>query len=332
MRTRPIWLLPLALAALCVPARAQAPGPADWPCVQVYRPHLSAGEIWTLSEEDAQADWRADREAARLAAALALGGEEDDPEKRAQAEAEERRRVDAFAAQAGGDRKRMVALLLGVVESLDARRFRRMEAIRAFARAQKAMAEGIIAGQAAFDEGGDAELELSAEWGARIYQERESSLRFLCEKPVELESRAFRIGRMVAAHLDENQGETKTEGEKKTDGQGDDDASARTEGAIQNPRARDEYPTEVKADYVFGCMAVHGQTRSSLLRCSCSMDAIAGALPFADYVAAETVMMMRRTNSGAERISMFRGSPWAREMIAKLKRAQVEADFRCFGE
>ena len=97
-------------------------------------------------------------------------------------------------------------------------------------------------------------------------------------------------------------------------------------------RAADDYPTEVKADYIFACMAVHGQTRGALLQCSCSVDAVAEALPYSDYVAAETVMMLRQTLGGAERIAMFRGSPWAREMVAKLKRAQVEADFRCFGK
>ena len=198
-------LLPSALcavfAASAVPAAAQAPGPADWPCVQVYRAHLSVGEIWPLSPDELQTNWREDRDAARLAATLALGREEDDPERRAAAETDERRQVDEFAAGVGGDRKRIVSLLLALVDEVDARRFRRMEAIRAFARRQQELAEKIVADQAAFESGGDPDLELRARWGARVYQEREASLNFLCEKPVALEARAFRLGRLAAAHL-----------------------------------------------------------------------------------------------------------------------------------
>ena len=33
-----------------------------------------------------------------------------------------------------------------------------------------------------------------------------------------------------------------------------------------------DYPTVARADYVFGCMQVNGQTRDALERCSCSID------------------------------------------------------------
>jgi hypothetical protein len=41
-----------------------------------------------------------------------------------------------------------------------------------------------------------------------------------------------------------------------------------------------DYPTEARADYVFACMQVNGQTRDSLMKCSCSIDAIAAVLPY----------------------------------------------------
>ena len=41
-----------------------------------------------------------------------------------------------------------------------------------------------------------------------------------------------------------------------------------------------DYPTAARADYVFGCMQVNGQTRDALERCSCSIDVIASLLPF----------------------------------------------------
>jgi hypothetical protein len=40
-----------------------------------------------------------------------------------------------------------------------------------------------------------------------------------------------------------------------------------------------DYPTVARADYVFGCMQVNGQTRDALERCSCSIDVIASFFP-----------------------------------------------------
>ena len=90
------------------------------------------------------------------------------------------------------------------------------------------------------------------------------------------------------------------------------------------------YPTETLADYVFGCMATNGQTEDAMRRCSCSIDYIAGQVSYDDYVKAETVLRMQQLQSGDGRIAMFRTSPWAKEMVDKMRRAQVEAERKCF--
>lgn len=89
-----------------------------------------------------------------------------------------------------------------------------------------------------------------------------------------------------------------------------------------------DYPTEARADYVFGCMATNGQTRDTLRRCSCSIDVIASILPYDKYVEAETVLSMRLT--GGERMSIFRTSQMAKVLEADLRRAQAEAEIICF--
>lgn len=91
-----------------------------------------------------------------------------------------------------------------------------------------------------------------------------------------------------------------------------------------------DYPTEALADYVFACMASNGQTREALARCSCSIEHIAEHLPFEAYEQAETVLRMQLVPSGDDRMVMFRTSPWAREMVDALRRAQVAAEFACF--
>ncbi len=89
-----------------------------------------------------------------------------------------------------------------------------------------------------------------------------------------------------------------------------------------------DYPTVVRADYVFGCMQVNGQTRDALERCSCSIDVIASLLPYDRYEEAETVMSVRQR--GGKNASMFLTMPVLRGKVEELKRAQVEAELRCF--
>ncbi|MHA6345984.1 hypothetical protein [Roseivivax sp. CAU 1761] len=89
-----------------------------------------------------------------------------------------------------------------------------------------------------------------------------------------------------------------------------------------------DYPTAVRADYVFACMATNGQSRQVLEQCSCSIDEIANILPYEDYVAAETILAMRLT--GGERTSMFKSDPGMSEIVAELRRAQAEAEIVCF--
>ena len=98
-------------------------------------------------------------------------------------------------------------------------------------------------------------------------------------------------------------------------------------GAVGAARAHD-YPTTTLADYIFGCMASDGQSRDILERCSCSIDVIASILPHDKYVEAETVMRLRQV--AGEKSTIFRTAPAVRAAVADLKRAQAEAEIRCF--
>ena len=89
-----------------------------------------------------------------------------------------------------------------------------------------------------------------------------------------------------------------------------------------------DYPTNARADYVFGCMAANGQTREALERCSCSLDIIASILPYERYVQAETVLTMRQ--GVGRQASMFRNAKMFDDIVADLRLAQAEAEIRCF--
>jgi hypothetical protein len=95
-------------------------------------------------------------------------------------------------------------------------------------------------------------------------------------------------------------------------------------------RAQDlnDYPTAARADYVFACMKANGDTRRALDQCACSIDVIASVLPYERYVTAETVLSMAQTigNLGTQ----FRTTEQAKTAVTDLRRAQAEAEVRCF--
>lgn len=92
--------------------------------------------------------------------------------------------------------------------------------------------------------------------------------------------------------------------------------------------AAGDYPTAALADYVLGCMRSNGETRDALERCSCSIDVIASIIPYERYEAAETFRRMALTTGEAS--GLFRESEPAKAAGADLRRAQAEADIRCF--
>jgi hypothetical protein len=95
-------------------------------------------------------------------------------------------------------------------------------------------------------------------------------------------------------------------------------------------RAQDvnDYPTSARAEYVFGCLKANGESRQAIEQCSCSIDVIASLLPYERYVTAETVLSMSQVRSDLG--GQFRTSAQATNALNDLRRAQAEAEVRCF--
>ena len=95
-------------------------------------------------------------------------------------------------------------------------------------------------------------------------------------------------------------------------------------------RAEDanDYPTSARVEYVFGCLKANGETRQAIEQCSCSIDVVASLVPYDRYITAETVLSMSqiRGNLGGQ----FRTSEQAASALNDLRRAQAEAEVRCF--
>lgn len=104
-------------------------------------------------------------------------------------------------------------------------------------------------------------------------------------------------------------------------------AEKKGEAILELPKVENDYPTNVRADYVYGCMLVNGMTRDVIDRCSCSIDVIASVLPYEKYEEAETILSVRQR--GGESVAYMYG-PKFLEKVKEMKRAQIEGELRCF--
>lgn len=89
-----------------------------------------------------------------------------------------------------------------------------------------------------------------------------------------------------------------------------------------------DYPTSTRAEYVFGCMKANGETRQSIEQCSCSVDVVASLVPYERYITAETALSMAQVRGNLS--AQFRTSEQATSAINEVRRAQAEAEVRCF--
>ena len=101
-----------------------------------------------------------------------------------------------------------------------------------------------------------------------------------------------------------------------------------TTAAIAHADEVNNYPTSARAEYVFGCLKANGETRQAIDKCSCSIDVVASLLPYDRYVTAETVLSMSQVRGDLG--GQFRTSEQAANAVNDLRRAQAEAEVRCF--
>jgi hypothetical protein len=99
-------------------------------------------------------------------------------------------------------------------------------------------------------------------------------------------------------------------------------------GSAAAAASLNDYPTSARADYVLACMKTNGETRQTLEHCSCSIDVIASIIPYERYVTAEAIMSLSQVPGRFG--TMFRTPEPAKAATNDLRRAQAEAEVRCF--
>ena len=197
--------LVLAPASVAHAARPQG----DWPCVQREVPQISTGMVWTGGAIDADdQSWSSEP---RVAPKVL------DVTSRRKTTEEALAVIDEFASGLKEDRPRLLtALFTGTYQRLNAERAHIMAGIKRYARKQAALAELIKdrstqraelsrkASPTDEDRRKLAELQEQITWDTRIYDERDHSLRYVCDVPVQLEQRLFQIGRHISQLVSQN--------------------------------------------------------------------------------------------------------------------------------
>jgi hypothetical protein len=190
------------LLAFAIPAAAKEP---NWPCVQRKVPTLSPGAYWTGPAIDENARWRDDEEISQMVYEIVS---RRTPIERAEQE------VADFAKKHQQDRKAELTLLFaGVFNELNNLHSDIMRGIGRFMKNQQAKADELKTSRDELealsakqnrtpeDEKRLADLQIKVEWLRRIYDDRESTLRYVCEAPVIVTQRLFALGKAIQSHL-----------------------------------------------------------------------------------------------------------------------------------
>ena len=95
----------------------------------------------------------------------------------------------------------------------------------------------------------------------------------------------------------------------------------------QDDRAKHDYPTSARVEYVQECMLRNGGALSFLYKCSCAIDRIAYELAYDDFV--EWGTFARNASLAGERGGVFRDSDEAREDAKRYRAIEAGAHKAC---
>ena len=185
--------------ALHSTAFAADPRFADWPCMQIKVPEISAAAVWSGPPiDDVRNAWQEDPAVRDLVARLAA--------RRTALDNAQRTISDFITGNAAERQQKAKLLFAGLLARLNAERSEVMDGIERFFRQQKELAARTrleiselrqlqdVANQ---DQAKTEELANRVAWDTRIFDERRRTISFACEVPVLIEQRLFALARMI---------------------------------------------------------------------------------------------------------------------------------------
>jgi len=91
-----------------------------------------------------------------------------------------------------------------------------------------------------------------------------------------------------------------------------------------------DFPTRDRVEYVFNCIAKHGEKLGYIVQyaCGCKIDKIAEKMNFSEYESALTFSYLKSTPG--ENGSVFRDPKQSKDLRTRLKEAEAYAESQCF--
>ena len=202
--TTRLTMLALAVAgAACGAANAADPRYPDWPCVQAKVPELSVAAVWAgPSLDDVQDKWKDDARIGALVAKLAA--------RRTPLE-EAEKDIKEFLAGSSAKVASGKLLFSGLFDTLNAQRSSVMMGLERVTRKQREAAEKIRSDtidlqglQVASppDQSKIDQLSNDLLWETRIFEDRRSVVKYVCEVPTEIDQRLFALGRKIQQEIE----------------------------------------------------------------------------------------------------------------------------------
>jgi hypothetical protein len=181
------------------PLRAADPRYPDWPCVQAKVPEMSVVAVWAGPPiDDAEKAWESDQHVRELIPRLVP--------RRVPIEDAIKIITDFIIGSVDEREQKGTRLFAGLFERLNRERTEIMNGIERLGRRQKELAERIrsdiselhrLQDTANPDEAKLQELGNQVEWGTRIFEDRQKTVRYVCEVPTLVEQRLFVLSRAV---------------------------------------------------------------------------------------------------------------------------------------
>jgi hypothetical protein len=185
----------IAIFAVLLAAAPALAEDSDWPCIQRKVPELSLAAVWNGPDLGAAVkSWNGDAAVKNLIPRLAA--------RRTPME-EAGGLISTFATKAS--KPQLLGLFAGLFDTLNSERKGVLAGIERYGKKQKQLAERIRQAQDELPKWKDdasgkyEELQDQIAWDTRIFDERRTSLTFVCEVPVFIERRVFDLGHRIAA-------------------------------------------------------------------------------------------------------------------------------------
>ena len=193
----------LAMAASTQDGFAADPRYPDWPCAQAKVPEISVAAVWAgPSLDDVQDKWKDDARISALVAKLAA---------RRTPVTDAEKDIKEFLAGSSAKVASGKVLFSGLFDTLNAQRSSVMMGLERVTRKQREAAEKIrsdsidlqgLQSASPPDQIKIDQLSNQLLWETRIFEDRRSVVKYVCEVPTEIDQRLFALGRTIQQEIE----------------------------------------------------------------------------------------------------------------------------------